>query len=482
MYLRYRTPAMNRTENVRIESDLLGEREVPAEAYYGIQTLRALENFNITGVPISHFPNLPPALAMVKKACALANRDLGHLDADKADAICHACDEVIAGELHEHFVVDMIQGGAGTSTNMNANEVIANRALEILGYRRGDYEHLHPNIHVNMAQSTNDVYPTAVRLAMVLKHERLIEAASALQAAFAAKGLAFKGVLKMGRTQLQDAVPMSLGQEFNGFATTIGEDIARLKEMASLLREINLGGTAIGTGITAEEGYAEIAVSHLRAVSGEEVVLATDLVEATSDMGAFVIFSGMLRRIAVKISKICNDLRLMSSGPKCGLNEINLPEKQPGSSIMPGKVNPVIPEAVNQVAFTVIGNDVTVTMAAEAGQLQLNVMEPVIVYKILESVQYLAAALQSLRKDCVEGITANEEICRAYVDNSIGIVTALNPYIGYKNTTRIARQALKTGRRVADLVLEEKILTQEELDEVMKPENMLMPRRSKPNG
>ncbi|WP_448216305.1 aspartate ammonia-lyase [Endozoicomonas sp. 2B-B] len=459
----------------RIEHDLLGEAPVPRDVYYGIQTQRAMENFNISGVTLNHFSNIPIALAMVKKSCALANRDLGMLDAAKADAIADACDEIIAGKLHDQFTVDMIQGGAGTSTNMNANEVIANRALELMGYRRGQYEHLHPNTHVNMAQSTNDVYPTAMRLSMVLKHDELVVAAMSLKNACDVKAEEFKDVLKMGRTQLQDAVPMTLGQEFRAFSTTIGEDIDRIKDMAKLLCEINLGGTAIGTGITADSRYAPLAVRYLSEISGQNMILASDLVEATSDMGAFVIFSSALKRMAVKLSKMSNDLRLLSSGPLCGFNDINLPEMQPGSSIMPGKVNPVIPEAMSQIAFHVIGNDLVVTMASEAAQLQLNYAEPVLVYKILESIQQLTNGMFMLSDRCVKGITANRDVCTDYVYNSVGLVTALNPYLGYENSSRIAKTALKTGRRVVDLVKEEGLLTDEQLAEILKPENMIAP-------
>ena len=459
----------------RIEHDLLGEAPVPNSVYYGIQTQRAIENFQISGVQLNHYPNLPRALAMVKKACALANRDLGMLDELKATAIADACDEIIEGRLHDQFVVDMIQGGAGTSTNMNANEVICNRALELLGHRRGEYQYLHPNTHVNMAQSTNDVYPTAMRLAMVLKHNSLLTAIKTLKNALDVKAEEFKDVLKMGRTQLQDAVPMTMGQEFKAFSTTIGEDIQRISEMAALLREVNLGGTAIGTGITADSRYAPLAVKYLSEISGQEMILAGDLVEATSDMGAFVIFSGALKRLAVKLSKISNDLRLLSSGPVCGFNDINLPEMQPGSSIMPGKVNPVIPEAMNQIAFHVIGNDLVVTLASEAAQLQLNYAEPVLVYKILESMQQLAGGMNMLAEKCIKGITANRELCQSHVDDSVGLVTALNPYLGYENSSRIAKTALKSGRRVVDLVLEEGLLTEEQLREILKPENMIAP-------
>ncbi len=466
---------MTQDLDYRIEHDLLGEAKVPSSAYYGIQSQRAMDNFDITGVKLSHYPNVPRALAMVKKACALANRDLGMLEAVKAEAIAKACDEIIDGSLREHFVVDMIQGGAGTSTNMNATEVVCNRALEIMGYERGQYDHLHPNTHVNMAQSTNDVYPTAMRLAMVLKHKSMITALESLKAAFEAKADEFKDILKVGRTQLQDAVPMTLGQEFQAFATTVGEDIQRISDMAALLREINLGGTAIGTGITADSRYAPLAVKYLSEISGEEMILAGDLVEATSDMGAFVIFSSSLKRLAVKLSKISNDLRLLSSGPNCGLNEINLPEMQPGSSIMPGKVNPVIPECMSQIAYHVIGNDLVVTMASEAAQLQLNAMEPVLVYKILESIQQLTNGMQMLEEKCVKGITANPEACQGYLDRSVSLVTALNPYLGYENSSRIAKAALKSGRRVIDLVLEEKLLSEDQLAEILKPANMVAP-------
>lgn len=466
---------MTDSTQYRIEHDLLGEAPVPESVYYGIQTQRAIENFEISGVKLNHYVNLPRALAMVKKSCALANRDLGMLSEAKATAIAAACDEIIEDRLHDQFVVDMIQGGAGTSTNMNANEVICNRALELMGHRRGEYQYLHPNTDVNMAQSTNDVYPTAMRLAMVLKHKSLLESIQFLRNALDAKAEEFKDVLKMGRTQLQDAVPMTLGQEFKAFSTTIGEDIQRIGEMAALLCEVNLGGTAIGTGITADSRYAPLAVKYLSEISGQNIILAGDLVEATSDMGAFVIFSSALKRLAVKLSKISNDLRLLSSGPLCGFNDINLPEMQPGSSIMPGKVNPVIPEAMNQIAFHVIGNDLVVTLASEAAQLQLNYAEPVLVYKILESMKQLSAGMTMLAERCIKGITANRKLCQSYVDNSVGLVTALNPYLGYENSSRIAKAAMKSGRRVVDLVLEEGLLTEEQLKEILKPENMIAP-------
>jgi aspartate ammonia-lyase len=374
----------------------------------------------------------------------------------------------------------MIQGGAGTSTNMNANEVIANIGLLQMGYAKGEYAHLHPNNDVNMSQSTNDAYPTAVRLSILLKHGDLVKALAALRDAFAAKGDEFGGIIKMGRTQLQDAVPMTLGQEFKSFASTLSEDVQRIDELSELLKEINLGGTAIGTGINTDPEYAQLAVGYLSELSGFEFKRASDLVEASSDMGAFVLFSSMLKRLAVKLSKIANDLRMLSMGPRCGLNEINLPAQQPGSSIMPGKINPVIPEAVNQVAYQVIGNDLAVTMAAEAGQLQLNAMEPLIAYNVLESIRMLTQAMGMLENRCVRGITANVDRCQALVDQSIGIITAVVPYIGYDNSTRIAKKALKTGRGVLELIREEKLMTDEALEDVLKPDNMIrpQPRRS----
>ena len=460
----------------RVEHDLLGERQVPADAYYGIQTLRGVENFDITGIPLAHYPQFIRALAMVKKAAAKANHKLGDLDKDIADAICAACDEIIAGNLHNQFVVDMIQGGAGTSTNMNANEVIANRALEILGHSRGEYDVIHPNNHVNLAQSTNDAYPTAIRLAILLSHESLTKALSELAYELKQKSVEFSDVIKMGRTQLQDAVPMTLGQEFDAFRVTMKEDIQQIRNAVGLFKEINLGATAIGTGINAKTEYSSLVIEELAQVSGVELVPAVNLVEATSDMGAFVLFSGVLKRVAVKISKMCNDLRLLSSGPRTGFNEINLPPMAPGSSIMPGKVNPVIPEVVNQVAFQVIGNDLTVTMAAEAGQLQLNVMEPVIAFNIFQSLKMLTQAINTLTRRCIQGITANRERCRYLVEHSIGLVTALNPYIGYENSTRIAKKALETNRSVAELVLEEGLLSREQLEDILKPERMTSPR------
>ena len=458
--------------HVRVEHDLLGDREIPDEALYGVQTLRALENFPITGVALREFPSLVEALAAVKEAAALANAELGLLPDELADVIIRAAREIRTGRHHEHFLVDMVQGGAGTSTNMNANEVIANRALELLGRPRGDYAVISPNTHVNLSQSTNDVYPTAVKLALHAGIESLRVAMRELTDAFLRKGEEFGSYLKMGRTQLQDAVPMTLGQEFSAFAHTILEDVDRLGEAQALIREINMGATAIGTRINAPPGYAEAVRRHLSTVSGLELITAPDLVEATADTGAFVQLSGVLKRCAVKISKICNDLRLLSSGPRAGFGEINLPPMQPGSSIMPGKVNPVIPEVVNQVCFDVIGGDVTVTLAAEAGQLQLNVFEPIIAFRLLYGLDSMKQAFLVLRTRCVQGITANPDRMRWFVENSIGIVTALVPVLGYEKATEIAKEALATGRGVYDIVCDRGLMTRDALDRALDPREM----------
>ncbi len=460
----------------RLEHDLLGDREVPDSAYYGVHTLRALENFPITGIPIAVYPDLIRALAQIKKAAAQANRQLGLLDATRTDAIVAACREVIDGQLHDQFVVDVIQGGAGTSTNMNANEVIANRALEILGKARGDYKALHPNEHVNMSQSTNDVYPTALKLATYVGIFRLVDAMAYLRKAFERKADEFADVLKMGRTQLQDAVPMTLGQEFSTYAVMLGEDEERLKEAALLIREINLGATAIGTGINAHPDYAPLVCRKLAEISGIPVVTSPNLIEATQDCGSFVQLSGVLKRVAVKLSKVCNDLRLLSSGPRAGFNEINLPPRQAGSSIMPGKVNPVIPEVVNQIAFEVIGNDATATFAAEAGQLQLNAFEPIIAHSLFKSVLHLTNGCKVLADHCVNGITANRDLLRESVERSIGIVTALNPYIGYANATEVAAEAFRSGRGVAEVVIERGLMSPEQLADVLRPEVLTRPQ------
>jgi aspartate ammonia-lyase len=461
----------------RNEHDLIGDKALPTDAYYGIQTLRALENFPISGVPISFRPELVDALAMVKMAAAHANEELGQLPPPLAEAIAGACREILAGQWHEHFVVDLIQGGAGTSTNMNANEVIANRALELLGYRKGQYEHCHPNNHVNLSQSTNDVYPTAVRIALVRKSAQLAAELQELIASFERKGQEFQHILKIGRTQLQDAVPMTLGQSFEAYAVTLGEEIARLEQNSQLFLEVNMGATAIGTGINTDPEYADKVIGHLAQISGLEVVRAANLVEATQDTGAFIMFSSAVKRLAIKLSKICNDLRLLSSGPRAGFNEINLPAVQPGSTIMPGKVNPVIPEVVNQIAFKVMGNDLAINMAVEAGQLELNAFEPIMAQCMFESITLLINGMNTLRLRCIDGITANEERCRELVENSISLVTALNPWLGYETCTELAKEALASGQSVYQLVLDKKLMSEADLKQALSPENMIHPRR-----
>ena len=463
----------------RREHDLLGERDVPFEYYYGIQTLRAIENFNISGVTLNFFPALIEALALVKEAAAEANFELGLIDSATKEAIVKACSEIVNGKYHNHFVVDMIQGGAGTSTNMNANEVIANRAIEIRGHEKGEYQYCHPNNHVNLSQLTNDAYPTAVKIALINSNKKLVAVLETLIESFRSKADEFSKVIKMGRTQLQDAVPMTLGQEFEAYAVTLGEEVDRLNQNAKLFLEVNMGATAIGTGINSEPGYTDKVIVHLKRVTGLDIVLASNLIEATQDTGSFVMYSSAVKRLAVKLSKICNDLRLLSSGPRTGINEINLPPMQPGSSIMPGKVNPVIPEVVNQIAFKVIGNDLSVTLAAEAGQLELNVFEPLIVQSIFESIEMLKNGMNTLKYRCIDGITANEDRCRLMVYNSIGLVTALNPFIGYETSTRLAKEAMTSNRSVYELVLEKGLLTKAQLDQILEPENMIKPRKMK---
>lgn len=463
----------------RKEHDFIGELEIADDVYYGVQTFRAVENFDITHEKLSNFPHFIRALAQVKKAAALANYELGLLDEKIKNAICLACDKVAAGKYNDQFVVDMIQGGAGTSTNMNANEVIANVALEILGHKKGEYQYCHPNDHVNLSQSTNDAYPTALRVALFERLSELMSEMLVLRDSFSNKSKEFKDVLKMGRTQLQDAVPMTLGQEFRTFAVMLGEDIERVGEARSLVREINLGGTAIGTGINTHPDYPKVVEKKLQEVTGRPFITAGDLIEATQDTGAYVQISGVLKRVCTKLSKICNDLRLLSSGPRCGLNEINLPKMQPGSSIMPGKVNPVIPEVVNQVCYAVIGNDITVTLACEGGQLQLNVFEPVVAYSLFNSIAMLKRACRTLATKCVDGITANEEICKNFVYNSIGIVTAFNPYIGYENSASIAKEALESGKSVSEIAIKRKLLTQAQINDILRPDKMLNPHMTK---
>ena len=463
----------------RTEHDLLGEREVPYEAYYGVQTLRALENFHISGVTLNFYHRLVEALAMVKLGAARTNFDLGLLEAPVTKAIEQACREIMNGRFIYHFAVDTMQGGAGTSTNMNANEVIANRALEIMGYEKGQYEYCHPNNHVNLSQSTNDAYPTAVKIALINSNKRLVNVLMNLIASFRKKSREFAHVIKMGRTQLQDAVPMTLGQAFEAYAATLEEEIGRLDQNARLFLEVNMGATAIGTGINSDPEYSDKVIVHLREITGLDLELAENMVEATQDTGAFVMYSSAVKRLAVKLSKISNDLRLLSSGPRAGLNEINLPPMQPGSSIMPGKVNPVIPEVVNQIAFKVIGNDLTVTLAAEAGQLELNVMEPVIVHSIFESIEMLKNGMNTFMYRCINGITANEAHCRQMVENSIGLVTALVPFLGYDVANKLAKDALDSGKSVYNLVLEQSLMTKDELETMLNPENMLRPQKMK---
>ncbi|MEU9823064.1 aspartate ammonia-lyase [Pseudonocardia alni] len=459
----------------RVEHDLLGDRDVPAPALYGVHTLRATENFDVTGIPLGARPRLVEALAAVKQAAAVVNADLGLVTREQADAIVAACTEIRSGRWHDHFVVDVIQGGAGTSTNMNANEVVANRALELLGRERGDYRVLHPLEHVNRSQSTNDVYPTALKIALAVSIDDLVTALRALAAEFAARAAEFADILKVGRTQLQDAVPMTLGQEFATFAVMLGEDADRLGETKALIAEINLGGTAIGTGITTHPEYAARACAALREITGLPLTTAVNLVEATQDVGAFVQVSGVLKRTAVKLSKICNDLRLLSSGPRAGLGEISLPAVQAGSSIMPGKVNPVIPELVNQIAFRVVGNDVTVSMAAEAGQLQLNAFEPVIAESLHGMTADLTAGCDTLRRRCVSGITANTDVLAESLDRSLALVTALSPHIGYEAATDVAHRALSTGRPVTEIVVERTHLTRERLADILVPARLVAP-------
>jgi aspartate ammonia-lyase len=458
--------------STREERDTLGPRSVPDQAYWGVHTLRASENFRISGATISGHGSFICALAAVKESAARANAALGHLEREKADAIVAACEEIRAGELHDQFIVDVIQGGAGTSTNMNANEVIANRALEHLGRPKGAYDVVHPLDHVNLAQSTNDVYPTALRLALHEECEGLQTAMVALRGCFARQGLELADALTIGRTQLQDAVPMTLGQTFTAYAVTVEEDELRLAEAMALMTEINLGATAIGTGINADPRYPRLTCEILSQLYGLPLTTAPNLVEATQDTGGFLQLSGVLRRIAVKISKICNDLRLLCSGPQAGLGEIMLPAVQAGSSIMPGKVNPVIPEVVNQVAFKVIGNDVTVTFAAEAGQLQLNAFEPIIAQCLFESIALLRAALVTLAERCVAGITVDRVRLRRTVERSAALATALNPLIGYGRAAEIARAAQVTQRSVASLVLERGWLTSDALEQALAPDRL----------
>lgn len=465
----------NDISDYRREHDSLGDREISNGHYYGVQTTRALENFPFSGVPLSHYQHLVNAFAYVKKAAATANSVLGVLDPGIADAICRACDRIIAGEFHEHFVVDMVQGGAGTSSNMNANEVIANVALEILGHRKGDYQHCHPNDHVNCSQSTNDAYPTAAKLAVVMATGETVSALRVLKQAFEGKAKEFADVLKMGRTENQDAVPMTLGQEFSAYAIMINDGIRRLERTVDELLIVNMGATAIGTGLNSPRGYASLCTRKLNEFSGFHVKLADNLVEATQDAGDFAAMSSALKVTVIQLSKICNDLRWASSGPRCGLAEIHLPPLQPGSSIMPGKVNPVIPEVVNQICYQIIGSDLTVSMAAEASEFELNMAEPIMVYNLLSSLMLLKNAAIVLANKCINGIEADRERCEEYVKNSIGIVTALNPVLGYERSASIAKEALETNRGVYELVLEKGWISPSQLDDLLSPEKMANP-------
>lgn len=459
----------------RIETDLLGSRELPEEALYGVQTLRGIENFRISHFHLNEYPLYIKGLAITKMGAAIANHELGLLTDEVYDAMMKACQEIADGKWNDQFPVDMIQGGAGTTTNMNANEVIANRALQIMGREPGEHKIVSPNDDANRSQSTNDAYPCAVHLGLYFTHLELVKHLEELAQSFRRKAVEFKDILKMGRTQLQDAVPMTLGQTFGAFASILEDEVENLNHAAQELLIVNMGATAVGTGICSEPGYAEKCVAALAKLTGWDVKLARDLVAATSDTSSLVGYSSAMRRIATKMNKICTDLRALACGPRCGLGEFNLPARQPGSSIMPGKVNPVIPEVMGQVAYKVIGNDVCVAMANQAAQMELNAMEPVMVQCCFESAELLMNGFDTLRTLCVDGITANEEKCRSYVMNSIGVVTALNPIIGYKNSTKIAKEALETGRGVYELVLEHGVLTKEELDEILKPENMIKP-------
>jgi aspartate ammonia-lyase len=458
------------SSKTRTEHDLLGDFEVPADAYYGVQTARALENFQITGQPLSNFPNFIKALAIVKLAAARANFETDGFSREILEGIEGACKEIIDGKLHNQFQLDILQGGAGTSTNMNANEVIANRALELMGHQKGEYKFCDPHDHVNRSQSTNDSYPTSMHIGMALGNAQVVDAFEQLIAAFKAKGKEFGSILKMGRTQLQDAVPMTLGQEFNAFARTLADEVRALEAVKVVLCEVSMGGTAIGTGLNAPKGYAQKCADHLGKITLLPIRLAEDLVEATQDTQAFVLYSSVLKSLAIKLAKVGNDLRLLSSGPRCGLHEINLPATQPGSSIMPGKVNPVIPEVTNMVAYRVMGNDMVVTLSAEAGQLQLNAFEPVMAAVIFESQTLFVNAANTLRKFCVEGITANADVCQHYLESSIGTVTALNPVIGYDRATELAAEALESGDGILELVREKHVLTDQQIDEILNPE------------
>ena len=464
---------MEEQRNYRTEHDSIGAKEVPAEAYYGVQTLRAAENFYITGLKMH--PELINSVAQIKKAAAITNFEVGELDKQRTDAIVKACDEIIQGKLHDQFIVDPIQGGAGTSLNMNANEVIANRAIEILGGEKGDYSLVNPNDHVNFGQSTNDVFPSCGKMAALKLLDGAREQLIRLERALEQKAAEFDHVIKMGRTQLQDAVPIRLGQEFRAYSTAVRRDVRRFENAKDELRSLNLGGTAIGTGLNADVQYFKRVVKNISILTGQDLVQSYDLIDATQNLDNYASVSGIVKTCAVNLSKMSNDLRLMSSGPRTGFGEINLPARQNGSSIMPGKINPVIPEVVNQVAFNIIGNDMTITMAAEAGQLELNAFEPIIFYNLFQSIETLTCAVKTLVDNCVAGITANEEHCREQVNNSIGIVTAICPYVGYEKAAQVAKEALRTGKAVKAIILEQGLMGEEQADQVLDPYTMTEP-------
>ena len=464
---------MTDEKKFRVEADLLGELNVPADALYGVQTQRGINNYHISRKTMCDYPDFIIAIAYVKLAAAQTNHSLGVINDEISGAMAEACREIIDGKWHENFPIDMVQGGAGTSVNMNANEVIANRALEILGRQKGDYQYVSPNDHCNCGQSTNDVYPTSIRLALIRMNLHLVKALTGLISAFRYKGEEYTDTIKMGRTQLQDAVPMTVGQEFKAYANNLEEEILNLERNVKLLHEINMGGTAIGTGLNAVPGFAKLCAANLSKLTGENFISASDLVEATPDTGAYVSYSSALKRLAIKLSKICNDLRLMASGPRCGLKEINLPPKAPGSSIMPGKVNPVIPEVMSQAAFCIIGNDMCITMAAEAGQLELNYAEPVLYHKLFESIVALTGAVETFTVNCVSGITANEERCRELVDGSVGVITAICPKVGYKESADIAKTAIQTGESVRDVLKNKRIMSEDEIEKLLDPTTMV---------
>lgn len=456
-------------QQTRTEKDLLGEKQIPADAYYGVQTLRALENFQVSGVKTNFYPDYVKAYAIVKLAAARANTEVGRMKKDRMDAIEKACQAVIAGKYHDQFLTDLYQGGAGTSANMNANEVLANIALEMMGHKKGEYQYVEPHDDLNMGQSTNDVYPTTIHIALILHNEKVIKEAEALSQAFHKKGEEFKNIVKMGRTEGQDAVPMTVGQEFHAFGGQIDAAIEALRNSEHYLYEVNMGATAIGTGLTASAGYAEKCVAQLAKITGKPITLAKDLIAATSSMQAFVMFSSAYKNLAVTLSKISSDLIFLATGPRNGIFEINLPALQPGSSIMPGKVNPVMPELMNQVCYKVMGNDATVSIASRDGLLQLNAYEPVVATSIMESQALFYKLLPLFRKNCIEGITVNEGVLKRYLETTIGIVTALNPVLGYEKTTELAKEALQSGKGILQLIREKKLLTEDQIKKLMDP-------------